>query len=126
MAKYQMSYGFEDANRVETKPQEQQSHVQAKIDKEKRKMEARKKAQEPPTWFEVDEAHNTAIYVSGLPLDITMDELPEFFNKCGLIARDEKGKDRIKLYKDSNGQPKGDALCIYIKVSNYLFRILIL
>lgn len=118
MARYQMNYGFEDANRVETKPQEQQSQVQAKIDKEKRKMEAKKKAQEPPTWFEVDEAHNTAVYVSGLPLDITMDELTEFFNKCGLIARDEKGKDRIKLYKDSNGQPKGDALCIYIKVES--------
>ncbi|KAF3427299.1 hypothetical protein E2986_05133 [Frieseomelitta varia] len=120
MARYQMSYGFEDANRVETKPQEQQSQVQAKIDKEKRKMEAKKKAQEPPTWFEVDEAHNTAVYVSGLPLDITLDELTEFFNKCGLIARDEKGKDRIKLYKDSNGQPKGDALCIYIKNTYFI------
>lgn len=117
MARYQMSYGFTDASKVETNTV-QQSQAQAKIDKEKKKMEAKRKAQEPPTWFEVDEAHNTAIYVSGLPLDITMDELTELFNKCGLIARDEKGKDKIKLYKDTNGQPKGDALCIYIKVES--------
>lgn len=117
MARYQMSYGFTDTNRIETKPV-QQFQSQGKVDKEKKKMEAKRKSQEPPTWFEVDEAHNTAIYVSGLPLDITMDELTELFNKCGLIARDEKGKDKIKLYKDSNGQPKGDALCIYIKVES--------
>ncbi|KZC03769.1 PREDICTED: HIV Tat-specific factor 1 homolog [Dufourea novaeangliae] len=117
MARYQMSYGFTDSSQTETKSVEQ-SQEAAKVEKEKRKIEAKKKAQEPPTWFEVDEAHNTAIYMSGLPLDITMEELTALFNKCGLIARDEKGKNRIKLYKDSNGQPKGDALCIYIKVES--------
>ncbi|XP_076163857.1 RRM1_TatSF1_like and RRM2_TatSF1_like domain-containing protein barc isoform X2 [Ptiloglossa arizonensis] len=116
MARYQMSYGFTDSNATGAKPVEEQPST--KVDKEKKKMEAKRKAQEPPTWFEVDEAHNTAIYVSGLPLDITMKELTELFNKCGLIARDEKGKDKIKLYRDSNGQPKGDALCIYIKVES--------
>ncbi|XP_076623351.1 RRM1_TatSF1_like and RRM2_TatSF1_like domain-containing protein barc [Colletes latitarsis] len=116
MARYQMSYGFTDSSATETKSVESQSTT--KVDKEKKKMEAKRKAQEPPTWFEVDEAHNTAIYVSGLPLDITLEELSELFNKCGLIARDEKGKDKIKLYRDSNGQPKGDALCIYIKVES--------
>ncbi|XP_017877315.1 HIV Tat-specific factor 1 homolog [Ceratina calcarata] len=117
MARYQMSYGFTGSDKMETKPVEP-PQPQAKVDKEKRKAEIKRKAQEPPTWFEVDEAHNTAIYVSGLPLDITMEELTELFNKCGLIARDEKNKDKIKLYKDSNGQPKGDALCIYIKVES--------
>ncbi|XP_076754489.1 RRM1_TatSF1_like and RRM2_TatSF1_like domain-containing protein barc [Xylocopa sonorina] len=117
MARYQMNYGFTDASRVETKVV-QEPQPQTKVDKEKKKLEAKRKAQEPPTWFEVDEAHNTAIYVSGLPLDITMEELIALFNKCGLIARDEKGKDKIKLYRDSNGQPKGDALCIYIKVES--------
>ncbi|XP_033324998.2 RRM1_TatSF1_like and RRM2_TatSF1_like domain-containing protein barc [Megalopta genalis] len=117
MARYQMSYGFTEPSGAASTPTEQPEQS-AKADKEKKKMEAKRKAQEPPTWFEVDEAHNTAIYVSGLPLDITMEELTELFNKCGLIARDEKGKNRIKLYKDSNGQPKGDALCIYIKVES--------
>ncbi|KAL6442461.1 hypothetical protein ACFW04_002586 [Cataglyphis niger] len=125
MARYQMSYGFADTSAPQSNPPEPKeltSPQKAKEEKEQRKLEAKRKAQEPPTWFEVDEAHNTAIYVSGLPLDITMDELTELFSKCGLIARDERGKDKIKLYKDGNGEPKGDALCTYIKVlCHYLF-----
>lgn len=119
MAKYQMSYGFTDASTPQSKPPEPKEpppSQKIKEEKEQRRVEAKRKAQEPPTWFEVDEAHNTAIYVSGLPLDITIEELTQLFTKCGLIARDEKGKDKIKLYKDGNGEPKGDALCTYIKV----------
>lgn len=127
MARYQMSYGFADTSAPQSNPPEPKeltSPQKAKEEKEQRKLEAKRKAQEPPTWFEVDEAHNTAIYVSGLPLDITMDELTELFSKCGLIARDERGKDKIKLYKDGNGEPKGDALCTYIKVGIYVLRII--
>jgi len=123
MAKYQMSYGFTDMSTPQSKqPPEpkQPSSQKTKEEKEQRRVDAKRKAQEPPTWFEVDEAHNTAIYVSGLPLDITIEELTQLFTKCGLIARDEKGKDKIKLYKDSNGEPKGDALCTYIKVRMYV------
>lgn len=111
-----MSYGFTDANTIEQQPV-LPSTISAKMSKEEKKAEAKRKTQEPPTWFNVDEAHNTAIYMSGLPDDITMDELTQLFTKCGLLARDEKGKDKIKLYRDSNGHPKGDALCHYIKVS---------
>ncbi|XP_011875404.1 PREDICTED: HIV Tat-specific factor 1 homolog [Vollenhovia emeryi] len=121
MAKYQMSYGFTDESAPGSKPPEPTQpppSQQAKADKEQRRLEAKRKTQEPPTWFEVDEAHNTAIYVSGLPLDISMEELTQLFAKCGLIARDERGKDKIKLYRDGNGEPKGDALCTYIKVES--------
>ncbi|XP_012057819.1 PREDICTED: HIV Tat-specific factor 1 homolog [Atta cephalotes] len=121
MAKYQMSYGFTDTSTPQPKPPEPKQlppTQKIKEEKEQRRVEAKRKAQEPPTWFEVDEAHNTAIYVSGLPLDITIEELTQLFTKCGLIARDEKGKDKIKLYKDGNGEPKGDALCTYIKVES--------
>ncbi|KAI4489213.1 hypothetical protein M0804_004711 [Polistes exclamans] len=122
MARYQMSYGFVDPNATESSKKLPEKSVQLpppqpKLTKEQKKAEAKRKSQEPPTWFEIDEAHNTAIYVSGLPLDITMEELTELFNKCGLIARDEKNKDKIKLYKDHVGELKGDALCTYIKVS---------
>lgn len=122
MAKYQMSYGFTDINAPQPNPEPKQPQT-AKEEKEQRRMEAKRKAQEPPTWFEVDEAHNTAIYVSGLPLDINMKELTELFTKCGLIARDERGKDKIKLYRDGNGEPKGDALCTYIKVGIYMIHL---
>lgn len=129
MARYQMSYGFADANVAQPKLEEQPPPppVQStKEQKEQRKAEAKRKAQEPPSWFEVDEAHNTAIYVSGLPLDITMDELVQLFTKCGLIARDEKGRDKIKLYKDAAGEPKGDALCTYIKVGTQKYMIFLM
>ncbi|KYM84322.1 HIV Tat-specific factor 1 like protein [Atta colombica] len=123
MAKYQMSYGFSDTSTPQPKPPEPKQlppTQKIKEEKEQRRVEAKRKAQEPPTWFEVDEAHNTAIYVSGLPLDITIEELTQLFTKCGLIARDEKGKDKIKLYKDGNGEPKGDALCTYIKAIQFI------
>lgn len=117
MAKYQLSYGFTETGTSQLEPPKQPSSAQqTKEEKEQRRTDAKQKAQEPPSWFEVDEAHNTAIYVSGLPLDITVEELTQLFNKCGLIARDERGRDKIKLYKDKNGEPKGDALCTYIKV----------
>lgn len=116
MARYQMSYGFTDPNAVETNVKPATSVAQSKADKEQKRLDAKRKTQEPPSWFEVDEQHNTSIYVHGLPLDITMEELTELFTKCGLLARDEKGKDKIKLYRDSFNEIKGDALCTYIKV----------
>lgn len=124
MARYQMSYGFVDGNEVVANEQSKQPVKPAgpleKVKREKGSKEEKKEKRkpDPPTWFEVDNAHNTAVYVSGLPLDITREELTGFFAKCGLIARDEKGKDKVKLYKDSNGEVKGDALCIYIKVES--------
>ncbi|XP_020296202.1 HIV Tat-specific factor 1 homolog [Pseudomyrmex gracilis] len=131
MARYQMNYGFTDTSVSQPKSTELKLNhpfpqKNTKEEKEQKRIEAKRKAQEPPTWFEVDEAHNTAIYVSGLPLDITIDELTQLFTKCGLIARDEKGKDKIKLYKDSNGEPKGDALCTYIKVESVELALKIL
>ena len=116
-----MSYGFVDPNQSSEPKKPPEPKVSAKVDKEQKKAEAKRKASEPPTWFEIDQAHNTAIYISGLPMDITMDELTELVTKCGLLARDEKNKNKIKLYRDSNGDPKGDALCTYIKVSTAIY-----
>lgn len=122
MARYQMSYGFTDPNAIEAKSPPPPKVVQKKekVDKEQKKAEAKKKAQEPPTWFDVDEAHNTSVYISGLPLDITLEELTALVTKYGLLARDEKNKDKIKLYRDKDGELKGDACCTYIKVSAFL------
>ncbi|XP_033227268.1 HIV Tat-specific factor 1 homolog [Belonocnema kinseyi] len=118
MARYQMSYGFTDPNAVEKNPKPAALVIPTKIDKEQKRLEAKRKNLEPPTWFEIDDKNNTAIYVQGLPPDITMEELTELFNKCGLLARDEKGKDKIKLYRDKFGELKGDALCTYIKIES--------
>ena len=70
-------------------------------------------------WFEVDEDHNTSVYVTNLPKDITEDEFVELMKKCGLIMKDvDTAKFKIKLYKDRDGCLKGDALCTYIKVES--------
>ncbi|KAJ3140803.1 hypothetical protein HK100_009239 [Physocladia obscura] len=59
---------------------------------------------------------NSSIYVSNLPPDTTFDEMKEFFSKYGIIMEDiATGLPRIKMYTDSNGNFKGDALVTYFK-----------
>lgn len=73
-----------------------------------------------PKWFDIDEEKNTNVYVSGLPLDITDEEFKELMNKCGMIMFDPQLKAlKLKLYRDENGEPKGDGRCCYIKVWLY-------
>lgn len=104
----------------------------------------KRKAQEPPSnctsfgfnssltylplnfseWFEVDPTQNTKVYVSNLPLDITMDEFAELMGKCGLVMRDpQTQKYKLKLYTEADGQIKGDGLCDYIKVSSNWIQV---
>nr|POE49351.1 isoform 2 of hiv tat-specific factor 1 like [Quercus suber] len=53
----------------------------------------------------------TAIYVTGIPLDATRDEIVSVFDRFGVITEsldtDEK---RIYMYSDDGGKFKGDAL----------------
>ncbi|KAJ2897269.1 hypothetical protein MKZ38_004823 [Zalerion maritima] len=71
---------------------------------------------------------NTAIYVTGLPVDATVDEVHEVFGrKCGVIAEEiDSGKPRIKLYTDSEGNPKGDALIVFFKPQSVEMAIMLL
>ncbi|XP_019083831.1 PREDICTED: HIV Tat-specific factor 1-like [Camelina sativa] len=68
----------------------------------------------PDSWFELKV--NPHIYVTGLPDDVTLEEVAEVFSKCGIIKEDDTGKPRIKLYSDKGtGKLKGDALITYMK-----------
>ncbi|KAJ3295419.1 hypothetical protein HK104_002682 [Borealophlyctis nickersoniae] len=59
---------------------------------------------------------NTAVYVTGLPSDTTVEEMKEVFEKYGLLMVDiNTGEPRVKLYKDAEGKLKGDALVMYFK-----------
>eukprot|EP00752_Nemacystus_decipiens_P005959 g5381.t1 len=61
-------------------------------------------------------ATNLWVYVQGLPMDITTEELREHFNKCGIIATDPLTQHpKIKIYKDEEGHPKGDGSVCYAK-----------
>ncbi|XP_054450835.1 HIV Tat-specific factor 1-like [Pteronotus mesoamericanus] len=67
-------------------------------------------------WFHVEEDRNTNVYVSGLPPDITVDEFIQLMSKFGIIMRDSQTEEfKVKLYKDDQGNLKGDGLCCYLK-----------
>lgn len=122
-----MSYGFIDSssstpaadNKPKTPPKSEETK---KLTKEEKKAANKRKNAEPPSWFEVDDNHNTTVYISKLPLDITFDELKELVTKCGLLDRDDKGNDKLKLYTDTDGELKGDARCTYLKVVIFFLK----
>ncbi|KAH6657498.1 hypothetical protein BKA67DRAFT_190280 [Truncatella angustata] len=94
--------------------------------KRKRKEDAaaaRKKQKAPP-----QPRQNTAIYVTGLPFDASVDEVHDVFSrKCGVIAEEiDSGKPRIKMYTDAEGQFKGDALVVFFKPQSVEMAIMLL
>ncbi|KAJ3074876.1 hypothetical protein HDU98_009946 [Podochytrium sp. JEL0797] len=59
---------------------------------------------------------NTSVYVAGLPLDTSVEDIKEVFGKYGIIMEDiATGLPRIKLYAHADGSLKGDALVTYFK-----------
>lgn len=55
---------------------------------------------------------------SGLPPDISTEEFVQLMSKCGIVMRDPVTEEyKVKLYKDKEGNLKGDGLCCYLKVS---------
>ncbi|KAK8140429.1 RNA recognition motif domain protein [Apiospora sp. TS-2023a] len=71
---------------------------------------------------------NTAVYVTGLPLDVTIDEVHDAFSrKCGVVAEEiDSGRPRIKLYTDDSGNFKGDALVVFFKPQSVEMAIMLL
>ena len=49
-------------------------------------------------WFDIDDTHNTNVYVSGLHMDTTDEEFLELVSKCGIIMKDEQGKANKAYY----------------------------
>ncbi|CAM1506774.1 Fc.00g064150.m01.CDS01 [Cosmosporella sp. VM-42] len=71
---------------------------------------------------------NTAVYVTGLPSDATVTEVHDLFSrKAGVVAEEiDSGAPRIKLYTDSEGNFKGDALVVFFKPQSVEMAIMLL
>ncbi|OLN88739.1 Splicing factor U2AF-associated protein 2 [Colletotrichum chlorophyti] len=71
---------------------------------------------------------NTAVYVTGLPADATVDEVHDLFSrKAGVIAEEiDSGRPRIKMYTDEGGNFKGDALVVFFKPQSVEMAIMLL
>ncbi|KAI8498377.1 HIV Tat-specific factor 1 [Branchiostoma belcheri] len=119
IAAYQANYGVGETTTTTQQTEQQaasttQQQQQKKAKKDLKPGEKRKANE--PEWFDVDEGKNTNVYVSGLPTDITDEEFQEMMQKCGIIMEDtETGRPKFKLYRDQEGQLKGDARCCYLK-----------
>ncbi|GFO33480.1 hypothetical protein PoB_005998500, partial [Plakobranchus ocellatus] len=105
---------FVAESKAESDPKKQENSKKGKkraADKDSKHNEAKK----DEGWFDTPES-TTQLYVSNLPLDVTEEEFKELMSKCGLIMFDpQTHQPKIKLYKDKEGNMKGDALCTYIK-----------
>ncbi|PIC54195.1 hypothetical protein B9Z55_000355 [Caenorhabditis nigoni] len=123
IAEYQANYGvqYDDIYKkmdeeLQEKAAKAQKEVEEKKEQKKRKKqglhteEAKKEG-----WIDLgDKVH--AVYVSNLPTNITDDEFQEFMSKCGVIQPDIRtNKPKCKLYRDEQGELKGDGRCCYIK-----------
>jgi RNA recognition motif-containing protein len=92
---------------------------------------------EPPTkkvktveetgFFQQDEKTNCFMYVQGLPIvDFDEQALFEFMKKAGVIAEDDRGEPKLKLYRNSDGSLKGDGRVCYLKVESVSLAMTIL
>ncbi|KAF5393527.1 hypothetical protein D9757_000573 [Collybiopsis confluens] len=70
---------------------------------------------------------NTAVYVTNLPVDTSMDELVQLFSKYGVIEEDDEGDPKVKMYaKDDDGTFSGEALVVYFKEDSVTLALNIL
>lgn len=70
------------------------------------------------------ERRSTAVFVSGLPSDVDVEEVRTCFQKYGIIAESpDDNEKRVKLYNDKNGNFKGEALIIYFRPESVAMAI---
>eukprot|EP00347_Sterkiella_histriomuscorum_P022714 403337435 len=100
------------ADPVKTMTAEELKAKELKKLKKKRYLENKKRK-----WYQTKV--NTFIYIQGLPNDVTHEDLKEYFVRCGVIRLDPNtGLEMIRIYRDDEGVPKGDARIGYAMVES--------
>ncbi|BEJ14760.1 hypothetical protein CspHIS471_0405270 [Cutaneotrichosporon sp. HIS471] len=79
-----------------------------------------------PTKVQATGPKRTAVWVSNLPPNTTVELLQSVFSKAGVLHVDDNGNPRIKLYYDDDGKFKGDALIMYFKEGSVALAITLL
>uniref|UniRef100_A0A914W332 17S U2 SnRNP complex component HTATSF1 n=1 Tax=Plectus sambesii TaxID=2011161 RepID=A0A914W332_9BILA len=93
--------------------------------KEKRRLAAEQEKKRG--WVALEDTKNCNIYISGLPADTTDKELEELVQKCGVVQKDPRtNQPKLKLYRDEQGNVKGDARCCYVKFESVELALQIL
>lgn len=70
---------------------------------------------------------NRSVYVSNLPDDVSEEELLKVFRKCGLLMiNPATNREKIKIYLDERGKPKGDAIVTFFKSASVPLAITLL
>ncbi|KAG7098531.1 hypothetical protein E1B28_000470 [Marasmius oreades] len=69
---------------------------------------------------------NTAVYVTGLPLDAEMDEIVKCFSKYGVLEEDDEGDPKVKMYARDDGSFSGEALVVYFKEDSLTLAVSLL
>ncbi|KAL3672135.1 hypothetical protein V7S43_002798 [Phytophthora oleae] len=89
--------------------------VPSEANAEAAKKKKKKKKKKSDKWMKSKK--NTWVYMNGLPLDITVQEVHDHFAKCGVIQPDVvTGEPRIKLYQNKEtGGLNGDGSVCYMK-----------
>ncbi|VDK44319.1 unnamed protein product [Anisakis simplex] len=125
-ANYGINYNFSaNTEGTSTRTSESESEISSKASSSKKpKIHDRSKEE---GWVELDETKNATVYITNLPKTVTEDAFivsfsfcsMELMSKCGVIQRDARtNKLKVKIYRDEEGQPKGDARCGYIKMES--------
>lgn len=131
LAQYQMNYGFtKDGVAEPTKPEEISPEDLAKTTETGQPI-AKKAKNEKAQWFDQDSDKSTKVYVTGLPDGKSEtwgeEEFTKYMSKCGVVDIDVRtNKPKVKLYRDSEGNFKGDGLCTYVKVESVQLALTII
>mmetsp|Transcript_52236 Transcript_52236/g.117640 ORF Transcript_52236/g.117640 Transcript_52236/m.117640 type:complete len:616 (+) Transcript_52236:39-1886(+) len=89
----------------------------AKAQKRKEYRERKKLKKQAGMFIKTQE--NPNVYISGLPPDITAEELEQLVKRAGVLKVDpDTGDSRVRVYMDEQGRCKGDALVTYANVAS--------